>query len=197
MQGHQSKDCPNKVKCEVDGCQRMHSTCLYGAPGLATIPHTIDKGTIEGSCILQIMKISVTETNKSVNVLWDSAVTLSLITFKKAKELNLQGEETELNILLTGRATESIQSSSYALTLTDNRGLSVRVTVYGFPKISNDIRSIKVGNLITLFPHVYESEVSRPEREIDVLIGLDYASFHPQMVTNVNHLVLYQNRFGR
>ena len=142
------------------------------------------------------MKISVTDTNKSVNVLWDSAATLSLITFKRAKELNLQGG-TELNILLTGGATESIQSSSCAFTLTDSRGLSVRVTVYGLPKISNDIRSIKVENLITLFPHVYESEVSRPEGEIDVLIGLDYAPLHLQMVTNVNHLVLYQNRFGR
>ena len=49
MQGHQSKDCPNKVKCDVDGCQRMHNTCLHGAAGLATISHTIDKGTIEAS----------------------------------------------------------------------------------------------------------------------------------------------------
>ena len=32
--------------------------------------------------------------------------------------------------------------------------------------------------------------------EVDVLIGLDYASFHPQKIQNNEHLVVYENRFG-
>ena len=40
-------------------------------------------------------------------------------------------------------------------------------------------------------------EFSRSTGEVDVFIGLDYVSFHTQMVDNLEHLVAYENHFGK
>ena len=39
--------------------------------------------------------------------------------------------------------------------------------------------------------------IKRPTGEIDILIGLDFASFHPCMIQYHGHLMIYENRFGR
>ena len=79
---------------------------------------------------------------------------------------------------------------------TENR--DVCITVHSLPKISTDICKIQTKQLSSLFPGISNlEEVARPAGEVDVLIGLDYASFHPQMVDNVEHLVLYENRFRK
>ena len=42
-----------------------------------------------------------------------------------------------------------------------------------------------------------ETEINRPdEGEIDMLIGLQYAAFHPVPVSTSGHLILYRNCFG-
>ena len=48
-----------------------------------------------------------------------------------------------------------------------------------------------------MFSNVDYADVNQPLGEVDIVIGLDYASFHPQIVESHRHLVLYQNRFGR
>ena len=47
-----------------------------------------------------------------------------------------------------------------------------------------------------LFDNLDVADVCRPEGEIDVLIGLDYAAFQPQIIQNSDHLVLVGNPFG-
>ena len=39
-------------------------------------------------------------------------------------------------------------------------------------------------------------DIKRPSGEIDVLIGVEYASLHPRMLQYSGHLVLYENIFG-
>ena len=41
------------------------------------------------------------------------------------------------------------------------------------------------------------SDVHQLEGEIDVLIGLDYAAHHPQIVSSNRHLVISANRLGK
>ena len=51
------------------------------------------------------MKIS-TNDDQYVNVLWDGGSTLSLITFRKAKELQLDGKQVDLAVTKVGGKTE-------------------------------------------------------------------------------------------
>ena len=54
-----------------------------------------------------------------------------------------------------------------------------------------------MNSILKLFPGTYHTEIMRPIGEVDILIGLDYAAFHPQMIQNNKHLVLYRNKFGK
>lgn len=41
-----------------------------------------------------------------------------------------------------------------------------------------------------------KDDIMRPAGPVDVLIGYEYAAYHPQRTQNVGHLLLLQNRFG-
>ena len=56
--------------------------------GLINVNHALQEDTrkISNNCLLQMVKIE-SATSLSMNVLWDSGSTLSLITFKKAAHI--------------------------------------------------------------------------------------------------------------
>ena len=89
QQGHQSKECWNKRKCEVEGCQKFHNASLHKVFAAGIISHTSKVNSSADPCILLIMSIPMYRSNKFVSSLWDSGATINLITFHKAKELNL------------------------------------------------------------------------------------------------------------
>ena len=41
-----------------------------------------------------------------------------------------------------------------------------------------------------------KDDIAKPAGPVDVLIGCEYAAYHPQRTQNVGHLLLLQNRFG-
>ena len=58
----------------------------------------------------------------NANVLWDGGATLSLITFKKAKQLKLNGQDIKLAVTKGGGKTKEIMSSKYELAIKDKDG---------------------------------------------------------------------------
>ncbi|CAB4025011.1 Hypothetical predicted protein [Paramuricea clavata] len=93
--------------------------------------------------LLQIQRIKTTK--GSTNVLWDSAASICLITYSKAKEEKLHGKQVQLSI---------------------TKGVSAE-------------------------------EVARPTGPFDLLIGYEYAGFHPQLERRNGHLLLLKNQFGK
>ena len=57
------------------------------------------------------------------------------------------------------------------------------------------IESVSTENLANLFKGMSKGDIMRPAGPVDVLIGYEYAAYHPQRTQNVGHLLL-QNRFG-
>ena len=137
------------------------------------------------------------ESYGSVNVLWDGGATVSLITFRKAKELRLEGRICKLSITSVGGKTQNIDSYAYKLRLRDTKGHMKPFTVYGIKQISSDIRPIEIAGVVQLFPHIKEEEIARPVGNIDVLIGYKYAVNHPTMIEASGNLVLLGNKFGK
>ena len=123
--------------------------------------------------------------------------TISLITFDKAKELNLIGESVKLSVVKVGGSKVEMKSSVYTLPLIDQSGNSIQFQVYRMDKISTRMYSIDVARVMHLFHGVHKTEVDRPTGEIDVLIGYEYAGFHPVGLQSSNHLLLLWNQFGR
>ncbi|CAB3989230.1 RNA-directed DNA polymerase from transposon BS [Paramuricea clavata] len=180
--GHRSIDCRQRKKCNSDDCSKYH--------------HDAD-GKESGTCLLQVMKIKSAVNAAPLNVLWDGGATISLITFAKACELSLDGEEIRLSVVKVGGVKEEMRSSVYKLPLIDESGETVKFRVYGIDRISSPMEGINLNGVMHLFQNINKQEIQRTNGEIDVLIGYEYAGYHPEREQSSGHLLLLKNRFGR
>ena len=200
--GHTSSNCRFKKVCGIDSCAKYHHTSLHEAhvSGLTfhyRVGHTRNMEGSLSSCLLQIMRVKTGCINPdSVNVLWDGGATISLITFKCAKRLGLIGKPIKLSILKVGGTEESINSFKYILPIVDMNGKTVHIQVYGIDCISSDVKEINLSEVSKLFHDVKLSSFRRPSGKIDVLIGFEYAGYHPIRKASAGNLLLLTNEFG-
>lgn len=202
--GHRSVDCRSRKRCNVENCLKFHHESLHLAHVQGVAFHTPAAATKAGSqrdnnkvsaCLLQVMRVKSLAEN-TLNVLWDGGATISLITFNKAKELNLDGENIQLSVVKVGGSKEEIRSSVYTLPLIDESGKTVTFQVYGIDRISSPMQYINLEGVLHLFEGLNKDDIERPEGEIDVLIGFEYAGHHPVRKQSSGHLLLLRNRFG-
>ena len=206
-QGHKVSVCRYKRKCEIDNCKMFHHRTLHEADVIDNSNAHTSQNSTSGSnqtvaqvglCLIQLMEIqSSLEDRRTVNVFWDSGAAISLITFEAAKRLGLRGKEKRVTVIKVGGIKDDLASFIYDLTLVDKDGKQVVFKVYGIDKITTAVKRIKLDGIIHLFRGLDGKEVERPEGEIDVLIGFEYAGFHPVQEQSSGHLLLLKNRFGR
>ena len=136
--------------------------------------------------------------NGWANVMWDNAASLCFITNSKAKAERLCGTTgVELSIVKVGGTCERMVSQKYLLPLIDLEGQLVHFEVYGIDKITTDIESVNIDDVVNLFKDVAPNEIKRPSGTVDVLIGYAHAGYHPEPEQKADHLELLKNRFGR
>ena len=121
---------------------------------------------------------------------------MSFMTFKMARRLNLRGRNMKLGIIGVGGHATSIDSCLYTISLVDKAGKSHAIEVYGIERISSVIESVdktEIARLLGIQPESF----SRPESgEVDILVGMQYASLHPVRIQNAGNLLLMENQFG-
>ena len=125
--GHMLQDCTQKVVCSNE-CRRFHHKSLHSQVN-GTSNAVIDY--YDESVILPVMTIQIDKSNNYISTLWDSAATISLITFRKAASLNLKGKPIKLCITTAGGNEVLTDSYSYVIPLRD---LSRR-TMYIYPHV--------------------------------------------------------------
>ena len=76
-------------------------------------------------------------------------------------------------------------------------GIEHEIIVYGIDKIYTELNSINLTEVTKLFKTVKPEEINRPCGEIDVLIGFEYAGYHPVKKECNDHLLLLENRFSK
>ncbi len=71
-------------------------------------------------------------------------------------------------------------------------------TVYGIDNISKSAGNIGIEAIaMKLFPYIEKSRLRVPtEGDTDILIGMQYAAFHPTRIDNRDHLLLTESRYG-
>ena len=193
--GHRSMECISRRRCGIDKCAKFHHNSLHQGSLEGLNFHSL--GVTENSrgvCLLQLMNIKSSCKNaKPLTVFFDGGATISLITFSKAAILGLSGTEITLTVTKVGGVQEKLMSYQYILPLVD----ILEFEVYGIGKISTEVRSIDVQGVIKLFIDVRKEEILRPDGEIDVLIGFEYAGYHPVREQSSGHLLVMCNRFGK
>ena len=73
----------------------------------------------------------------------------------------------------------------------------MKFEAYGIERITSDIESVNIDDIVHLFKNVTKEEIERPSGPVDILISYEYAAYHPEREQNIGHLVLLRNRFGR
>ena len=194
---HRIQECRNKSVCGVNDCTRRHHATLHEERHEIDVPASANTCNNRGldTCLLQVQRIQTK--GGFANVLWDNGASLCFITNKKAKEEKLTGINAQLSVVKVGGVNEKLTSRKYELTLIDKRGQELQIDVYGIDKITSDIQTINLDGVHRLFRNVTKREITRPTGEVDVLIGFEYAGFHPQKEQSSEHLLLLKNRFGR
>ena len=143
------------------------------------------------------MKVTAGErVTDDMNVMWDSGATVSMITFDKARAFGLSGVNAKITIVKVGGVRETIESRIYDVPICDKEGNFHIFQAYGIPQISSAIDAIETTELAAEF-EINPNEVARPKGNIDMLIGFEYAGFHPEREKSKGHLVLMKNTFGR
>ena len=192
--GHRLFECKRKVICGESGCKEYHHKTIhterkYG--GTSACEKTSD----DSGCLLQIQRIKAGK--GWMNVLWDNAASLCFITYSKAKEENRRGTPIQLKITKVGGIEEKLVSRRYQVPLLNQYGKTVLIEAYGIDKITSDIQNVSIDGLEHIFKGVSIREVTRPTGPVDLLIGYEYAGFHPQLERKKGHLLLLRNQFGK
>ena len=143
------------------------------------------------------MRVEIGHGSKNANVLWDSCASVSLITVSKAKELGLRGTPSKISLTVVGGVERVVESKRYKIPLIDLKGRTFIIDVHSINKISNKIKRIGYAIVQKCFPNIIESEIERPGGEIDILIGYNYAAWHPIREQSYEHLLILVNSFGK
>ena len=126
-------------------------------------------------------------------MLWDGGSTLSLITFSKARSLQLRGKSVKLVLSGVGDMSTSIDSIFYRLKLITSDGIPVEIEAFGMEKISSKFERIDIKLIVKIF-QISSDEINRPQdEEVDLLIGQQAAALLPVRIGIVDSLRLMSN----
>ncbi|XP_071944795.1 uncharacterized protein [Antedon mediterranea] len=203
VRGHRIAECKNKRQCGVSECSRLHHSSLHddtvgdNSQPKTTLNHHTGVATSKqtGACLLQLMSIKVGAGH--MNVLFDGCATASLVTNKSARAAKLKGQPVKIAITKIGGLTEEIDSFHYIVPLIDKQGSVINISAYGIDQITSNIECIAVQHVVGLFSKVRFEEIKRPTGQVDLLVGYEYAGYHPIRMEAAEHLLLLENRFGK
>ena len=197
--------CYRSFKCPVYGCRELHNKLLHMDQNksdrqVASLHVSEFRESEASDTILPMQKLRLADQKgaaKEVNVLWDGGSQLSLITFKTARRLQLNGKNVKLGLSGVLDKSSSIDSRLYQLQVLTPQGNKHVIEAFGVEKISSVIDKVDVGGIAKLF-NVSAEEIMRPQGgEIEVLIGLEVAGLHPMRIEAKDNLLLMQNVFGK
>ena len=97
-------------------------------------------------------------------------------------------------MITVGGVQKTIDSELYRVTLFGENGVKVFIEVLGIERISTPMNAVNFEELAKLFPS-HPGKFNRPAgKEIDLLIGMQYAGYHPVRKQAVGHLLLLENQ---
>ena len=195
LPNHKIDECKIKQECG-DGCKKFHHRSLHIDDKEA---HAMVGGNLnddEKTVLLPIMDVKTPDAGK-INVLWDTAANLSLITNKKAFSMNLKGKPTKLSVVLAGGDKVELDSAKYFVPVVNIWGQVKYVSAYGIDRITSRISPFDRNSIAKSFPDIPIDQISRPVGDVELLVGYDFAAWHPTKEKCNQHLLLLANQFGK
>jgi hypothetical protein len=112
------------------------------------------------------------------SVFYDSGAQVSMIRDDFAEELGLESKPVTIFIAKVGETGQELNTKLYKVPIYSANGRAIQtIEAVGIPQISHDATTINVNQVSEMFG-LPKSEFHRKSRPIDILIGINYPTFH-------------------
>ena len=199
---HIGKSCPWESKwdpCKVDGCKEYHSRLVHGSniQGVSYHIKTSDNGTEQETDQNTLLLIQNIKSEKGeVLTFWDNGSTISLVSKKYARSNKLKGVKVSYELVTVGNIVQPQETLMHEISIKDRCGTTHMIKAYEIDDICLDIGSTVMDRIVGLFTDLKTDDVTRPNREVELLIGMNYAHLHPNAIDRKDNLILYKSLFG-
>ena len=191
--------CKEKVNGQV--CDRPHDTMLHHSKSNYCVSNAVINASInkQGEIILlgiQRVRVMVGDKETWAVVFYDSGSTLTLCLHKWARAQGLSGRPVTVYLCVLRGQYEAVQTMEYDFEMVDVHGGRHWVTAVGLDKLTKEAEGGNIKIAFDKFPGVNPEILERPEGEVEVLIGQDYAGYLPEVEERSGHLLLLRSFFG-
>ena len=111
--------------------------------------------------------------------------------------MGLKGTPSEISITFVGGVNRLVETKRYKIPLVDLKGHKFLVEAHSINSISGDISQLNISKTKKYFPGINDKILMRPRGEVDILIGYNYAAWHPIAERSHKHLLVLSNSFGK
>jgi hypothetical protein len=160
---------------------------------------------VDGSNVLLLMQ-SVTVKHgpagelAQITVFWDDGSTCSLILTERVEVLGCPGEPVNVTIdTINGILTRD--TKLYCVELMNNSGERVIIKAFGVESISEVHSIVEVAGVKQKFSQEVQTQwgkvSKRPKGSVHLLVGQEYAGYHPVQYEAKENLVVCRSMFGQ
>ena len=225
MHGKDSKDCKapkNNCFKDKDGgakCNGDHSRMVCGSGNVYCASAKVSKSLIhdtstdsssdsaspdidvETLMLLEDIKVKSGDSYSECRNIWDSGSNRILINNDYAKEQNLRSHEVTYKLAVVGGKETVEKGVIHEIEVVENDGTEHKVWGFGIDTIMEPPEPVDMHAVRHLFPHVHAGVFdSLPKKRIDMLVGLNFFSLHPdggQGINCVGNLKMLHSKFSK
>ena len=221
--GHNFKNCPSEdavtcpcgstfnisICCVTDDCRlrknwnetNNNNTILSNNQKIGSNSVMVN-GAKLGQAILPIQNVKVFQSQFTVKMMFDNCSQNTFILDETAQKLKLDGVKISFTLICTDGSRTKKNGKLYDVKIVDNQSVVHQIQAIGLTHLSTAYSGFKVVNIrrkisnISKCQDLKESMLKRESGAIDILLGSDIASLHPEKVTSIGELVLLKSKFG-
>ena len=152
--------------------------------------------------LLQVMRVKGQKGGTNTSVFFDPGSTSGFVREKYAEQQGFKGRKMRLGVTTLSGEKKEYDGKLYTCYIRDTDGQLHEFQAYGLEVITGPLSRIDMHRVEKLFPNMSKSQLmdlNRPN-QVDILIGMDHASWHPQRVEKAvdveGDLWIYRGMFG-
>ena len=126
-------------------------------------------------------------------MLYDSGSILTLCRHDWALQAGCPSKEFSVYIKGLAHGYKKLVTRENEVVLLDTTREEVGVRAIGMDELTRETRGMDLTRVYQQFPEVPMSELERPEGQVDLLLGLDYAGYLPKVEKIQGHLLLLRS----
>ena len=122
--------------------------------------------------------------------------TLSLVTKEYVTRNKLCGVPILYDLETVGGNVSTQNTWLYEITIMDRNNEPHKIKAFQIDEICSNLKRVNTDKFAKLFPSTSHLDIRRPKGKVDLLVGNNYASLHPNKKYVSDGLVIYESMFG-